>query len=206
MSNVTETPQAGASGSEQSTTEQAKERVQETAQQVQQQVGQKAQEMRGRAGERVRHELDTRSTQAGEQVTTTADAIRRVGTQLRQEGNDGPAKYADQLAERAERLGGYLTEANADRMLRDVEDFARRQPWVAALGGVTVGFLASRFLKASSASRYGQSSSGYTPYAYDDGIPALPTSPSDAGYVAHGDPAIDVPQPVAGEGGGRVEL
>lgn len=206
MSNVTETPQAGASGSERSTTDQAKERVQESAQQVQQQVGQKAHELRGQAGERVRQELDTRSTQAGEQVTLTADAIRRVGEQLRQEGNAGPARYADQVAERAERLGGYLTQATGDRMLRDVEDFARRQPWVAALGGVTVGFLASRFLKASSASRYRQSPGGYAPHAYHDGMPALPTSTRDAGYVAHGEPAMDIPEPVAGEGGGRVEL
>jgi ElaB/YqjD/DUF883 family membrane-anchored ribosome-binding protein len=141
---------AGASGSAQSTTEQAKERVQETAQQV----GQKAQEVRTQAGERVRQELDVRSTQAGEQVTTTADAIRRVGQQLRQESNEGPAKYADQVAERVERLGSYLTQANADRLLRDVENLARRQPWLAAFGGAAIGFLASRFVKASSAQRY----------------------------------------------------
>lgn len=154
MSNYTETAEGGASGSGQSTTEQAKEKVQETAQQMQQKVGQTAQEVRSQAGERVREQLDTRSTQAGEQVTTTADAIRRVGEQLRTEGNDGPAKYADQVAERAERLGSYLTRANADEMLRDIENFARRQPWLAALGGATVGFLASRFVKASSAGRY----------------------------------------------------
>ena len=104
--------------------------MQETAQQV----GQKAQEVRAQAGERVRQELDTRSTQAGDQVSTTADAIRRVGEQLRKEGNPGPAKYADQVAERIERLGTYLSQANADRMLHDVESFARRQPWLTAFG------------------------------------------------------------------------
>lgn len=51
-------------------------------------------------------------------------------------------------------MGGYLTEADADRMLRDAEDFGRRQP-MAVLGiGLAVGFVASRFLKASSQRRY----------------------------------------------------
>ena len=53
------------------------------------------------------------------------------------------------LAERTERLGGYLSSANSDRLLRDVEGFARRQPWLMAAAGATAGFLASRFLKAS---------------------------------------------------------
>jgi hypothetical protein len=173
----------GASGSSQSATDQTKEAVKETAQQVQEQVGEKAQEVRSQAGTRVRDELDTRSTQAGEQVTATADAIRRVGQQLRQEGQERPAKYADQIAERAERLGGYLTQTNANRLLDDVERFARRQPWLTALSGAAIGFLSSRFLKASSAGRYQQSvgQNGASPRA----LPAGGTSdPSDAPTIA----------------------
>ena len=55
---------------------------------------------------------------------------------------------------RAERLGGYLQESDGDRILRDVEDFARRNPWAVAAGGLLVGFAASRMLKASSGDRY----------------------------------------------------
>lgn len=160
MTNVKQTAATGGSGSAQSTTEQAKEHVAETAQHVSEQVGEKAAEVRGQTGERVRQELDTRSTQAGEQVTTTADAIRKVGEQLRSEGNDRPARYADQAAERVERVGRYLSQADADKLLRDVEGFARRQPWLAAAGGAVLGFLASRFVKASSANRYQQSYAG----------------------------------------------
>jgi ElaB/YqjD/DUF883 family membrane-anchored ribosome-binding protein len=160
MTNVQQTAPSGGSGSAQSTTEQAKERVAETAQQVSEQVGEKTAEVRNQAGERIRQELDTRSTQAGDQVTKTAEAIRKVGEQLRSEGNDRPARYADQAAERIERVGRYLSQADADKLLRGVEDFARRQPWLAATGGAVVGFLASRFVKASSANRYQQSSAG----------------------------------------------
>ena len=141
----------GASGQvEQSSADQAKEKVQETAQQVQE----KAREAKGQAGDRVRQELDTRSTQAGSQLKDSAEAMRRTGDQLRGEGKETPAKIATAVADRAERLGGYMSDVNADQMLRDVENFARRQPLLFALGGATLGFLAARFMKASSSSRY----------------------------------------------------
>ena len=154
---MTKTATAGVGQADQSATDQAKEKVQETAEQVQQ----KAVEVKGQAGDRVRHELDVRSTDAGEQVGLTANAMRRTGEQLLSEGNDTPAKVVTAVADRAERLGGYLTQANADQMLRDVENFARRQPVLFAVGGATIGFLAARFMKASSSSRYeGSNGSG----------------------------------------------
>ena len=84
--------------------------------------------------------------------------MRSVSEQLREQGKDQPAKLAEQAADRAERLGGYLRDNDADRILGDVEDFGRRQPWAVIAGGVAVGFLASRFLKASSTRRYDQRS------------------------------------------------
>lgn len=146
---MTEMTQAPPAGGEQSTTEQAKEKVQEAAGQVQEQVGQKAQQVRGQAGEQIRQQLDSRSSQAGEQVSATASALRRVSGQLREEGNQKPAEYAERVAEPVERLGRYLTEANGERILRDAEQFARRRPSVAVLAGATLGFLVARFIKAS---------------------------------------------------------
>jgi hypothetical protein len=61
---------------------------------------------------------------------------------------------AEQLADRAESFGSYLRHANGERLLADVEAFARRQPWLVAAGGLALGFAASRFLKASSSRRY----------------------------------------------------
>jgi hypothetical protein len=72
-----------------------------------------------------------------------------VGGQLREEGDTGPAQYAERAAEPVERVGRYLTETDGERLLRDAERFARRRPWVAVLGGATLGFLAARFIKAS---------------------------------------------------------
>ncbi len=156
---MTETATGGVGQADQSATDQAKEKVQETAEQVQQ----KAIEVKGQASDRVRRELDTHSTEAGTQLSQTAAAMRRTGDQLREEGEETPAKVVTAVADRAERLGGYMKGADADQMIRDVENFARRQPLLFAFGGATLGFLASRFMKASSSGRY-QSGGGSSSY------------------------------------------
>ncbi len=133
------------------------------AQQVAGQVQEKAQDATQQARGKLREQVDQRSTTAGEQVSTQADDIRTVGQQLREQGKDQPAKLAEQAADRAEKLGGYLKESDADRILGDIEDFGRRQPLAVAAAGLALGFAASRFLKASSTERYqtAQRSSGY---------------------------------------------
>ena len=77
-----------------------------------------------------------------------------MAEQLRGQGKDTPARVAEQVADRAESFGSYLRDADGERLLRDVEDVARRQPWLVAAGGLALGFAASRFLKASSSRRY----------------------------------------------------
>lgn len=150
MSEITKEWQAPARGEDdRSATEQAKQKVQEASGETRSEVAEKAQALRGQAGEGIRQQLDGRSTQAGQQISSTADALRRVGGQLREEGNTGPAQYAERLAEPVERLGRYLTETDGQQLLRDAEQFARRRPWVAVWGGATLGFLVARFIKAS---------------------------------------------------------
>lgn len=136
--------------SDQGATAQAKDKAQEVAGQAQE----KAQEAAGQARDRVREQIDQRSTQAGEQVRTHAGNLRSVGDSLREQGQDRPAKVADQAAERLERAGGWLADSDADRILSDVEDFARKNPWAVMAGGLALGFAASRMLKASSTERY----------------------------------------------------
>ena len=143
--------------------EKARPQVQQVAGQAQEkgrqaagQAQEKAQEAAGQAKATLREQVDQRSTQAGERVTSNVEDLRSVGEELRRQGKDKPADYTDKLAEKAERLGSYLKESDPDRILSDVEDFGRRQPWAVAAGGVALGFVASRFLKASSTQRYQQ--------------------------------------------------
>jgi ElaB/YqjD/DUF883 family membrane-anchored ribosome-binding protein len=125
-----------------------------SAEQAQEQVREKAQEATEKARSTLREQVDGRSTQAGEQISQQAGDLRTLSQELRTQGKDGPAKLADQAAERAEQVGGYLTRSDADRILHDAEEFGRSNPWAVIAGGVAVGFLASRFLKASSSDRY----------------------------------------------------
>jgi ElaB/YqjD/DUF883 family membrane-anchored ribosome-binding protein len=131
-------------------TEMLKEKTQEAAGELKA----KAQTVGSSASDRLRGEIDARSTQAGDQTVSLAGAMRRAGDELRGEGKETPASFADQAAERIESLGEYLRRANADRMLSDVEDFARRRPWSIAAGGFAIGLIASRLLKASSSRRF----------------------------------------------------
>ena len=131
-----------------STAEQAKEKAKDQAQQA-----------AGQAKSTLRTQVDQRSTEAGERVGGFASDVRSIGDQLREQGKDQPAKLAGQAADRAEQLGAYLQRSDADRILNDVEDFGRRRPWAVIAGGMALGIVASRFLKASSSSRYEQRSS-----------------------------------------------
>jgi ElaB/YqjD/DUF883 family membrane-anchored ribosome-binding protein len=126
------------------------EHAQEAASQAKEQAGQAV----GQARDQLRTQVDSRSTQAGEQVSAQAGDIRTVAEQLREQGKDKPAQLAEQAADRAEKVGSYLQESDADRILNDVEDFARQRPWAVVAGGIALGFAASRFLKASSSDRY----------------------------------------------------
>jgi len=194
MSTMGSTTASGPStGGDASTTEQAKEKVQETAQQA-----------AGQARGQLRQQVDQRSTQAGEQVSSTADDVRSVAQQLREQGKEQPAKLAEQAADRAERLGSYLKQTDADEIMRSVEDFGRRQPWTVMFGGLAAGFLASRFLKASSSRRYesGYQTSGRTTGANGGpsrrGVvpPATTVPPArTSGIPVTREPGIGEPQP-----------
>jgi hypothetical protein len=129
-------------------------KAQEKAQEVASQAQDKAREAAGQARGRVRDQVDQRSTQVGEQVKSNAGDVRSVADELRKQGKDTPARYVEQAADRAERVGGYLENSDGDRILHDVEDFGRRNPWAIAAGGLLLGFAASRMLKASSGERY----------------------------------------------------
>lgn len=120
-------------------TEQGKEKVAEATESAQ---------------DKLREQLDQRSTTAGETVADTAQDLRSVGEELRKQGKDAPARFADRAAEQTERVGSYLKEADSERMLSDLEDFGRRQPLAVLAGGLAIGVVAARFLKASSRGRY----------------------------------------------------
>ena len=107
--------------------EQAKDQVQE--------VAQRAQDAAGNAQVKVRDQIDQRSTQVGEQVAASALALRAGADELLKQGNQSAADAAQRTAAQAERFGSYLQEADANRILADVEDVARRIRWRSSSAG-----------------------------------------------------------------------
>ncbi len=172
----------------QKVTGQAQDKAQQAAGQAKQQAQQKAQQ----AKQRVREQVDQRSTQTGQQIRGQAGDVRSVAEHLRQQGKDKPAQLAEQAADHVERAGSYLEESDADRILADVEDFARQRPWAVVAGGIALGIAASRFVKASSAARSEQSVQQQLPSGT---APPSPTATAQvSAQTAHRvavDPALD---------------
>ena len=133
---------------------------------AQEQITSKANELGGEATFQIREQLDQRSTQAGEQLQSIGKTLQSGANQLRSEGKDVPARVIEEVARRADDVGGYLQSAEADRILGDIEGFARRRPWLTAGIGALAGLMASRFVKASGNRRYEgarSNGSGYSP-------------------------------------------
>ncbi len=139
-----------------SSTRDAASQTREVASEKRRQAADQARQVRSSVQSRVRQEVDVRSTAVGERMDAASQAMRSMGGELRSQGNDLPARLTEEAADRAERLGRYLREADADRMIFDVEDFARRRPWVVVAAGLAVGMAAARFLKASGQRRNGR--------------------------------------------------
>jgi hypothetical protein len=89
----------------------AQQMVQDKAQQAKEQVKQAT----GSAQDRIREQVDTRSTEAGHQIDSVGQAMRTASEQLKGQGNELPAKVAEQLAQRAEQAGSYLRESALGR-------------------------------------------------------------------------------------------
>lgn len=98
-------------------------------------------------------QLESAGRKAGAQVSAMTDALRRTGEQLRTEGKEQPARMVEKVAERGERIGGYLERSEPRQVVHDAEDAARRRPWLVAGLAFTGGLVASRLLKASSEGR-----------------------------------------------------
>ena len=162
---------------------------QSSVDQVKDQIQDVTEQAKGKTREQLRSQINERSTQAGDQLVSTAQAMRRTSDQLRQEGNEKIAEVVESLVTRGERLGGYLRDADGDRILRDVESFGRRQPWLMVGGSAVLGFFASRFMKASSSGRY-HSELGHADYPS-----RLSNGDSSVGYSTP--PALEPPPSTA---------
>jgi hypothetical protein len=163
--------------------------AQAKAQEVVGRAQDQAQNAVGQAQDRAREQIDQRSTEVGGQIHGHASDLRSVSDALRDQGKDRPAQAVERVAGYAEQAGTYLQDKDADSMLRDAEDFGRQKPAVVVAGALAVGFMAARFLKASSSRRYASRETSVQ-RSSSAGLPPAPVVGQQNGLV---DPAFQSP-------------
>ena len=121
--------------------------------QAQEKVGAGVEQAKSSAGSFIQSQVDERSTQVGEQLKGAGQALRQAAQTMEQEGSPG-MQLVDRAAKQVERTARYLSQSGGARILNDFEGFGRRSPWAVIGGGMVLGLLGARFLKASSSRRF----------------------------------------------------
>jgi hypothetical protein len=103
----------------------------------------------GRFRDRVSQELNTRKDRASEVLDTLAGTVRRVGEPLHDESLGPLGGYADEAAERLERLATNIREHDVAELADDLRGVARQRPVAFAAVGFAAGLMAARFLKST---------------------------------------------------------
>jgi len=116
------------------------------------QTASQAQQVASDLADQVKHEAATRLTGQIDQAATAlggaSNALRSVSGQLRQEQQPLLAGYAEQAATKVEGASTYLKGKDLDRIVDDVEQFARRKPAMFLGAAFAVGMAAARLLKS----------------------------------------------------------
>lgn len=130
---------------EQSRSDQIKDSAGQIKDEAQQRVGAVASQAQDQLKSRIATQKDT----AAESLSGVAHALRETGNQLRASDQTGAIGLFDEAASHVERLSSYLQNNDLNRLVRDAESFARRQPALFLGGAFLVGLVGARFLKSS---------------------------------------------------------
>lgn len=96
---------------------------------------------------------------AADEIGGMANALRRTAQQLNEQDQPSTAHYAERAADALGNVASTLRDRDFGSLIKQTEDFARRQPGIFFGGSVVTGFLLARFLKSSSTNREAPSES-----------------------------------------------
>ena len=114
-------------------------------------------------------QVETRATEFGRRVSTTAGTLHTIAEQLRNDASKhAAADLADRGADIIERIGAYFENSDFDALMSDAEDFSRERPWAVASIGIAAGLVASRILKSTAARRHALAESDFPSSTSDD--------------------------------------
>lgn len=120
------------------TIDEAKEKARQAASDAQRKVS-----------DELRTRVDSTRTKAADALGSVAQALTTSVQQLRSDNQGIPGDYVERAGNQIRRASDYLRNTNTDDLVRNAEDFARRQPAVFLGGAFVLGFLAARLVKSS---------------------------------------------------------
>ena len=94
-------------------------------------------------------QLAAQKDRATDGVSSVAQAVRQSTQQLRDNRHETIAQYVEQAVDRVEQFADRLKEKDVDELVRDAQQFARRNPALFVGAAFGVGMVAARFLKSS---------------------------------------------------------
>jgi len=180
-----------------STTEPITEQLGQAASEVKQQAGEKVEQLTDQAKQTVTAQISTQKQKASETLGSVAHALRQTSDQMRNGDQAAIGDYATKAADQVERLSGFLRDRDVNDILRETEQFARRQPALFLGGAFVLGLIGARFLKSSNQNTR---RANYAPAPYDrNRYPTAPVyqqnrSMAGRGYGPNSNPA-NVQQP-----------
>jgi hypothetical protein len=130
----------------------ARKAAKKTTRDVARQVESTAGAAKQLVAEGLKDEVAKRLFAAGEQVGVFARAFRTTGDQLDDDGQLAVADFVRQAADRLDDFESYLEGKDPETVLADLEELARRNPWLLGLAGAFLGLATARFVKASARS------------------------------------------------------
>ncbi|HET7036946.1 MAG TPA: hypothetical protein VFI42_14775 [Thermomicrobiaceae bacterium] len=119
------------------------------ADQLKNQVKQNAGEVADTAQQTAQQQFHAQKQQARQGLGSVSSALHQAADQMRGQKQDTMAQLADMAADQVNDLSGFLQQENLHRVIDQVEDFARNQPYLFLGGAFALGAVAARFLKAS---------------------------------------------------------
>ncbi len=100
-----------------------------------------------RLKEEGKQRLERGKSTAAEQVEHVANALRSAGGEFG--GQSAIGSYTNQLADSVDRFGARLREGSIESLASDLQAAARRNPTAFVLGGLALGIVLARIVKAS---------------------------------------------------------
>lgn len=139
----------------------------------------KAKDMASQAKERARSKGEQQKARATDEIEMLATALHDAGSQLDRE-NMATGRFIHAAADRLQNISERLDSRDVDGLVREGRRWARHNPAAFLGSAVAVGFLASRFMKASS------DDSEWDDFGYDsEADRGVPTDlPGSGGYGA----------------------